>query len=112
MNKFVRFEMGDRLVCIKEYKTFKVGSHYAIKGCGALEYNADPEVNGKKGYGFCIEDDQYGYHSGRKDWWNLPYNEKIKWYYFTEQEISEYFITESEDYKAHLRNEKLNQLGL
>jgi hypothetical protein len=112
MNKFVRFEMGDRLVCIKEYKTFKVGSHYDIKGCGPLEYSADPEVNGKKGYGFCVEDDQYGYHSGRKDWWNLPYNEKIKWYYFTEQEMSEYFITESEDYKSYRRNEKLNSLGV
>ncbi len=43
MDKFVRFEMGDRLVCVKEYKTLKVRSHYAIKGCGPLEYNADPE---------------------------------------------------------------------
>mgnify|MGYP000535354743 CR=1 FL=1 len=31
-----RFEMDDRLVCIKEYKTFKVGSHYPIKGRGDL----------------------------------------------------------------------------
>jgi hypothetical protein len=51
MDKFVRFEMGDRLVCIKEYKTIKVGSHYGIKGCGPLEYNADPEVNGRKEIG-------------------------------------------------------------
>jgi hypothetical protein len=112
MDKFVRFEMGDRLVCIKEYKTLKVGSHYPIKGRGDLEWNADPEVNGRKGYGFCVEDDQYGYYSGRKDWWNLPYNEKIKWYYFTEKEVSEYFINEDEDYKSHLRNEKLISLGL
>lgn len=110
MDKFVRFEMGDRLVCVKEYKTLKVGSHYAIKGCGSLEYNADPEVNGRKGYGFCVEDDQYGYHSGRKDWWNLSYSEKIKWYYFTEKEMSEYFITEQEDYKAYQRDEKIKQV--
>jgi len=110
MDKFVRFEMGDRLVCVKEYKTLKNGSHYAIKGCGPLEYNADPEVNGKTGYGFCVEDDQYGYHSGRKDWWNLPHNEKIKWYYFTEKEMSEYFITEEEDYKAYRRDEKIKQV--
>ncbi len=107
-----RFEMGDRLVCIKEYKTLKVGSHYPIKGSGDLEWNADPEVNGRKGYGFCVEDEQYGRFSGRKDWWNLPYNEKIKWYYFTEKEISEYFVTEWEDYKSHLRNEKLVILGI
>jgi hypothetical protein len=101
-----------RVVCIKEYKTIKVGSNYSIKGRGNLTYNADPEVGGRKGYGFCIEDDQYGYFTGRKDWWNLPYSEKIKWYYFTESEMSEYFITEEEDYKAYRRNEKLNQLGV
>ncbi len=66
--------------------------------------------NGKTGYGFCVEDDQYGYHSGRKDWWNLPHSEKIKWYYFTEKEMSEYFITEEEDYKAYLRDEKIKQV--
>jgi hypothetical protein len=112
MNKFVKFEMGDRLVCIKEYKTLKVGSHYSIKGGGDLEWNADPEVNGKKGYGFCVEDGMYGSFSGKKDWWNLPHNEKIKWYYFTEQEMSEYFITEQEDYKSYLRNKKLVSLGV
>jgi hypothetical protein len=110
-----------RVVCIKEYKTIKVGSHYDIKGRGNhydikgrgnLTWNADPEVEGKKGYGFCIEDQLYGSFSGRKDWWNLPHNEKIKWYYFTEKEVSEYFINEDEDYKSHLRNEKLISLGL
>jgi hypothetical protein len=110
MDKFVRFEMGDRVVCTKEYKTLKVGSHYAIKGCGPLEFNADTEVNGKTGYGFCVEDHQYGYYSGRKDWWNLPYSEKIKWYYFTEKEMSDFFISEQEDYKAYQRDEKINQL--
>jgi hypothetical protein len=49
-----------RVVCIKEYKTIKVGSHYDIKGRGNLTYNADPEVGGRKGYGFCIEDQYYG----------------------------------------------------
>ena len=101
-----------RVVCIKEYKTIKVGSHYDIKGRGNLEFNADPEVNGRKGYGFCVEDDQHGYHSGRKDWWNLPYSERIKWYYFTEKEMSKYFITQSEDYKSHKRNIKLEELGI
>lgn len=108
----IKFEMGDKVVCIKEYKTLKVGSHYSIKGGGDLEWNVDPEVGGKVGLGFCIEDDQFGYFSGRKDWWNLPYNEKIKWYYFTKKEMSEYFITEGEDYKSYLRNEKLVNLGI
>lgn len=109
--------MGDRwdcqmVVCIKEYKTLKVGSHYSIRGRGNLTYNADPEVGKRKGYGFCIEDGLYGSFSGKKNWWTLPYSEKIKWYYFTESEMSEYFITEEEDYKAYKREEKINQLGV
>lgn len=112
MNKFVRFESGDSIVCIKEYKTLKPGSHYSIRGCGNLEFNADPEVDGKNGYGFCIEDGLYGSFSGRKDWWNLPHNERVKWYYFTEKEMSEYFITQEEYYKSYRRNEKLISLGL
>ena len=99
-----------RVVCIKEYKTIKVGSHYSIKGRGDLSCNADPEVEERKGYGFCIEDDIYGSYSGRKDWRNLSHNERIKWYYFTEQEMSEYFITEDEDYKAYRRNEIIKQV--
>jgi len=101
-----------RVVCIKEYKNIKFGSHYDIKGRGNLEFNGDKRVDGKKGSGFCVEDGYYGSFSGKKDWWNLPYSEKIKWYYFTESEMSEYFITEEEDYKAYRRNEKLNQLGV
>ena len=101
-----------RVVCISEYKTLKVGSHYDIRGRGNLEFNADPEVDGRKGYGFCIEDGLYGSFSGRKDWWNLPYSERIKWYYFTEKEMSKYFITQSEDYKSHKRNIKLEELGI
>jgi len=112
MGKFERFEMGDRVVCIKEYETLKVGSHYDIKGRGNLTYNADSEVGGRKGYGFYIEDQYYGSFSGRKDWWNLPYEKQMKYYYFTESEMSEYFITQEEDYKAYRRNEKLNSLGV
>lgn len=107
MHRFIRFEMGDRVVCVKEHETLKVGSHYQIKGCGDLTMNAGTD---KRGYGFCVEDEQYGHFSGRKDWWNLPYAEKIKWYYFTESEMSEYFITEEQDYKSYQRDEKIKQV--
>ena len=100
--------------CIKEYKTLKVGSHYNIKGRGELRFNADPEADGKTGYGLCIEDDRFASH--KKNWWNLPYSERIKWYYFTHSEMDEYFITDSEAYKLHqqreLRDSKLNELGI
>ena len=35
-----RFEMGDRVVCVKEHETLKIGSHYSIKGGGDLSMNA------------------------------------------------------------------------
>ena len=98
-----RFEMGDRVVCVKEHETLKIGSHYSIKGGGDLSMNAATD---KKGYGFCVEDDIYGSYSGRKDWWNLSHNERIKWYYFTESEMSEYFITEEEDTKLIAETKK------
>ena len=100
--------------CIKEYKTLKVGSHYNIKGRGDLQFNADPEVDGKTGYGLCIEDDRFA--SDKKNWWNLPYSERTKWYYFTIDEMEEYFITDDEAYKLHQQREerdiKLNELGI
>lgn len=103
----MKYEIGDRMVCIKEYETLKFGSHYQIKGSGDLSMNAGTN---KSGYGFMIEDENYGYLSGRKDWWNLPYAEKIKWYYFTEKEMSEYFITSEEDFKSYIRNEKIEKI--
>ena len=100
--------------CIKEYKTLKVGSHYNIKGRGDLRFNADPEADGKTGYGLCVEDDRFASH--KKNWWNLPYSERIKWYYFEHSEMDEYFITDNEAYKLYqqreLRDSKLNELGI
>ena len=100
--------------CIKEYKTLKVGSHYNIKGRGDLQFNADPEVDGKTGYGLCIEDDRFA--SYKKSWWKLPYSERTKWYYFTIDEMEEYFITDDDAYKLHQQREerdiKLNELGI
>lgn len=92
-----------RVVCIKPYKTLKEGYHYDIKGRGNLEFNADPEADGKTGYGLCIEDPHFGD-------WKLPYNQRVKWYYFTIQEMEEHFITEHEDYQIYLRDQKLNEI--
>jgi hypothetical protein len=102
-----RFEMGDRVVCIREHETLKVGSHYRINGSGDLCWNAATD---KEGYGFSIEDPNYLYELGIKDHWKLPYEKQIKYYYFTEKEMSEYFITEQEGYKIYLRDQKLNEI--
>ena len=80
--------------CIKSYETLNPNNSYQIKGSGYLEYNADPKVNGKKGYGLCIEDS------------------KRNRYYFTAEEMSEYFITEEEGYKQYEREQKFKDLGI
>lgn len=97
-----RWDVGV-VVCIKPYKTLKVGYRYDIKGRGNLEFNADPEVGDRIGYGLCVEDGHFGD-------WKLPYAQRIKWYYFTIPEMEEYFITENEDYKIYLRDQKLNEV--
>ena len=89
-----------RVVCIKPYKTLKVGYRYDIKGRGNLEFNADPNVDGRTGYGFCIEE-------AIPDSFSRPYNERIRWYYFTVAEMSEYFITEHEDYQILFKRPKV-----
>jgi len=93
-----RFDMGMRVVCIKSYGKLKVGSHYPIDGCGTLEYNMDRHRGNKTGYGFSIGYEDY-----------LNYNNK-ETYYFTYDEMSEYFITEDEDYKAYERDQKIEQI--
>jgi hypothetical protein len=102
-----RFEMGDLVVCIKKYETLKPKGYYSIKGCGDLTWNAATD---KKGYGFCIEDSCFAYD--KPNWWHLPHEEKVKWYYFTLEEMDDYFITQAEDYKSYVRDNKLKELGI
>jgi hypothetical protein len=108
-----------KVFCIKEYKTLKVGSGYSIKG--RVTWNtmmirkalfmyelSSPSVGDRKGYGLCIEDDMVAAHRDRS--WALPYNERVKWYYFTIKEMDEYFITDDENYKIYLRDQKINSI--
>jgi hypothetical protein len=103
-----KWDDSSKVFCIKEYKTLKVGNGYSIKGRGDLAFNADPEVGGRKGYGLCIEDNMVAIHRDR--YWTLPYNERVKWYYFTIEEMDEYFITDDENYKIYLRDQKINSI--
>lgn len=86
-------------VCVKEIDGMKVGKNYQIKGRGNLEFNYDPAVNGKTGYGLCLEEEIY-------ENWNSPnYSDKFKWHYFTLSEMQEYFITDDEAYVIHRKQE-------
>lgn len=102
----MEFELGDNIVCIREYETIKVGKHCPIKGCGDLTWIFGTD---KEGYGFSVEDDGPCY-----DNYKLPYNspkrKKPIFYYFTEDEMDKYFITEEQDYKIYMRDEKLRQI--
>lgn len=96
-----RFELSDRVVCIKPYDKLKVRDHYSISGCGNLECNMDKRVNGKTGYGYGIKHEEWNRSTGKTD---------VTYYYFTEKEMDEYFITEDEDYKSYMREQKINQI--
>ena len=78
---------------VKDYETLKSGRQYDIKGRGDLEYNAGSKS--KKGYGFCIED-----------------NENKIWYYFAYKEMDEYFVTSQEFFKSYKRDQKLKSIGI
>ena len=101
------FEMGDRVVCIKQYETLKIGSHYSIKGCGDLSWNA---ASDKKGYGFCIEDEWGNTDQSKTGYWNIPYKDRVKWYYFTEEEMCDFFITEQSYYISYTRDIKIDSI--
>jgi hypothetical protein len=98
------FEIGMTVVCIKEYNTIKIGKHCPIKGGGDLTWIHGTD---KEGYGFSVEDDGPCY-----DNYKLPPNEikKSIIYYFTLEEMSEYFISESRDYRIYLRDEKIKEI--
>ena len=94
------FELGDTVVCIKDYEKLRVGRHYKIKGCGDLKWNAATDLDG---YGFCVEYDEISN-------WKLPYKDRVVHYYFTEDSMSEYFIDEESDYKRYLRDTKIKTI--
>lgn len=100
-----RWEYVTRVVCIKEYETLKLKKHYDIKGRGNLQFNADPNVGGRTGHGFCVEDPRIPLMNTRRFGAIKPI-----WYYFTEKEMGEYFITEEEDIQIELRDRKINQI--
>jgi len=87
---YERFDIGMDVVCIKDCKTLKSGRVYHIGACGDLMY-----VTNKTGLGFGIEDN-----------WSKEYLQ----YYFSEDEMDEYFITTDEDFKMAIRDKKINSI--
>lgn len=92
--------MGDTVVCIKEYGKLRVGSHYKINGCGDLTWNSATDLDG---YGFCI---QYEEISN----WKLSHKDRVTYYYFREEDMSEYFVDVETNYKVCSRENKLKTI--
>ena len=96
-----RFDMGMNVICIKPHGKLKVGGHYRINGCGNLENNMDHRRGNKTGYGLSVKYEEYDWKTNDAYYFT---------YYFTYDEMSEYFITEDDDYKAYLRDQKIEQI--
>ena len=92
------FELGSRVVCIKDYEKLVSGCHYSIKGSGDLSWNYSTD---KKGFGFSVEHESYDHNKKRTN---------TTLYYFKSSEMYDYFISEEQDYKAHLRDEKIEEI--
>lgn len=105
-----RFDLGVRVVCIKEYPNLRVGAAYEIDGCGEL-----PMASQKNGYGFSIKVYQAAFQGqicmGKSILIKMP-RDPNDWtsYYFTPEEMEEYFITDIEDYVIYTRDRKINEI--
>lgn len=97
------FELGDTVLCIKDYETIKSGNHYRISGSGDLTMNFS---SNKNGYGFSVVDEAYGWLMG-----NGPFSGE-KTYYFTEDEMNDYFISRDLEWKYKQRDQKINKILL
>jgi hypothetical protein len=82
------WEIGDYIWCYKEHPY----RNYKIVGSGDLSMNADPNVGGKTGYGYCIRDSN------------------SEFIYFTEYEMDKYFVKNYNDIKSVIRDNKINEI--
>jgi hypothetical protein len=85
--------------CYKKYKNLKPGYCYRIMGQGDLSMISDTD---KSGYGYCIK---LEYYSSRFAGGSL----KEEHYYFTEEEMSEYFVSSYTELQPALKSEKRNE---
>lgn len=85
--------------CYKKYKNLKLCGCYRIMGQGDLSMRSDTD---KSGYGYCIK---LEYYSSIFAGGSL----KEEHYYFTEEEMSKYFVSSYTELKAALKSEKRNE---
>lgn len=98
----IDFELGYRVLCIKDYETIKSGNHYRISGSGYFTMRYDTD---KKGFGFSVVDEAYGWLMGKG-----PFSAGEKTYFFTEEEMPIYFMGFDAEQKSKKRQEKINSI--
>jgi len=110
-----KWDDENTIVCVKPYLNYKLNRSYDITGRGSLDYNCDPNVNGRKGFGVCINFPKTDNYLD-KNWLKLPYDKKYQLQYLDLNELNEFFIPYYEYYniqmKKQRRNDRLNQLGI
>jgi hypothetical protein len=79
------WEIGDCIWCYKEHLSLLPYRNYRIVGSGDLSMNADPNVGGKSGYGYCIEIEFLN-------------------------EMDKYFVKNYNDIKSVIRDNKINKI--
>jgi len=47
-----KYELGDRVQCVKDFEKLKVTNTYSINRCGDLTLNTGTNLSG---FGYCIE---------------------------------------------------------
>lgn len=93
------WEIGDYIWCYKKYLNLLPYRNYKIVGSGDLSMNADPNVGGKNGYGYCVEREfLHGLKSTKE------------FIYFTEYEMDKYFVKNYNDIKSAIRDNKIENI--
>jgi hypothetical protein len=92
------FELGDEILCIKEYETMKPGHRYRITGIGDLSMIGSVD---KTGRGFCLS--YYYYYTKEK-------MSEIKMYYLTIDELRKHFLSPSQEMLSYQRDKKIKEI--
>ena len=115
MTETDRIERWDcmSVCCVKPFEGLRAGSTYRVNGRGNLEYNNGTE---KTGWGLSVEDEFVGVfdENGKviKGSERLSWKERTRWVYLTLEELEEHFITDEENYRIYMRDEKIKALGI
>lgn len=95
---YLDFELGDEILCIKEYETMTPNNRYRITGMGDLSMLGSV---GKKGRGFCLSYYYYYPKEGRSE---------TKMYYLTIDELSKHFLSPSQERLSYQRDKKIKEI--